>query len=259
MKPMGHIIILLSLCAIFAGNVMSDVSSDDNLMAKAKKLGPEYEKLLMMVKEKRAPIQTIDGELNIAQHPGVGPKDASVILIEFGDFQCPFCRRHLLGTAQELYENLVLTNQIRYVFFDYPMEAKHPLAAKAAAAARCAEEQAKYWEMRNTLYTSQKALHEGFLSKHAKMSGLNEAEFTSCLESDRYESAVMQDKAIGMSLGVKGTPTFFIGINKGDEVMLVRKIQGLQSYDVFEQEIFATIDGIQAQHETTVHTGLAGY
>ena len=89
-----------------------------------------------------------------------------------------FCKRHHLGAAQQIHEKLALTGQLRYVFLDFPMEAKHPLAAKAASAARCAEEQGRNWEMRSTKYTNQKALNEIFLVEHAKTAGLNDGEFS---------------------------------------------------------------------------------
>ncbi len=219
-------------------------------------LGAEYQKLLQMVKANRKPVQTIDGALGIAGRPGIGPKDAEVVLVEFGDFQCPFCRRHLLGAAQQIREQMVAANRVRYVFLDFPIEAKHPLAAQAAAAARCAEEQGKYWEMRNTLYTNQKALHEPFLVEHAKSAGLDEAAFTGCLESRRHGIAIREDKAIGKALGITGTPTFFLGINLGDEITLVRKIQGTQPYEVFKREILqAGVIAQQQMQERISHNG----
>lgn len=100
-------------------------------------LAAEYEKLMRAVRVRKKPVQVIDGTLNIAGRPGIGPKDAAVILVEFGDFQCPFCRVHLLGAAQQIRKKLVAENLLRYVFLDFPIEDKHPLAAQAAAAARC--------------------------------------------------------------------------------------------------------------------------
>jgi len=200
-------------------------------------LDAEYQRLMEMVKAKKKPVQSIDGSLGIAGRPGIGPKDAEVILVEFGDFQCTFCRRHLIGAAQQIREQLVTTGRLRYVFLDFPMEAKHPLAPQAAAAARCAEEQGRYWEMRNTLYRNQKALHELFLVEHAKSAGLDETAFTECLDSGRHDAAIREDILVGQSLGIRGTPTFFLGINRGDEITLVRKIQGTQPYEVFEREV----------------------
>jgi protein-disulfide isomerase len=254
MKDVKTIVTIFCLAVGFSITASADPQSETDGGGPAAKaetanaLDAEYRKLLQMVKAKRKPVQTIDGALCIADRPGIGPKDAEVILVEFGDFQCPFCRRHLLGAAQQIREKLVAANRVRYVFLDFPIEAKHPLAARTAAAARCAEEQGKYWEMRNTLYTNQKALHELFLVEHAKSAGLDEAAFTGCLESGRHNAAIREDQAVGKSLGVKGTPTFFLGINRGDEITLVRKIQGTQPYEVFEREILRA-DEIAKQQE----------
>ncbi len=253
MKGAKTVVAAICLAAGFAF-----MASADSQPESADALGAEYQKLLQMVKEKKKPVQTIDGTLGIAGRPGIGPKDAEVILVEFGDFQCPFCRRHLLGVAQQIRAKLVATNRVRYVFLDFPLEVKHPLAVQAAAAARCAEEQGKYWEMRNTLYTNQKALHELFLVEHAKSAGLDEAAFAGCLESGRHGDAIQQDQAIGKSLGIKGTPTFFLGINQGDQIILVRKIQGTQPYEVFEREILRAGE-IAQQHRIQERISYSGF
>ncbi len=238
--------------AVYADPVMNSEGQAPSIQSDAANdMDAEYEKLLRIIENKKAPVQSIDGALDIAGRPGVGPKDSDVILVEFGDFQCSYCKRHLLGAAQQIHEKLILTNQLRYVFLDFPMGKKHPLAAQAAVAARCAEEQGKYWKMRNTLYNNQKALHELFLAEHAKRSGLDEVAFSKCLHSGRYDAAIQQDQIVGRSLGIKGTPTFFLGINNGDEINLVRKIQGAQPYEVFEREILHALNIAKKQHETS--------
>ncbi len=254
MKDAKAIVTAFCLAVGFSVTALADPqeetagSGPNHVQETGNALDAEYQKLLQVVKANRKPVQTIDGALGIAGRPGIGPKDADVILVEFGDFQCPYCRRHLVGTAQQIREKLVVTNRLRYVFLDFPMEAKHPLAARAAAAARCAEEQGKYWAMRNTLYTNQKALHELFLVEHAKGAGLDEAAFAGCLESGRHDAAIRQDQVVGKSLGIKGTPTFFLGINHGDKITLVRKIQGAQPYEVFEREILRADEIARQQH-----------
>ena len=201
----------------------------------------EYEKLLRVIEKNRNPVQSFNSVLDIAGRPGIGAKDSDVILVEFSDYQCAFCRRHQMGAAQEIREKLVLGKQLRYVFLDFPMETRHPLAARAATAARCAEEQGKYWEMRSTMYENQKALDEVFLVEHAKNVGLNEEAFSNCQQSGQYDTAIQQDQLVGRSLGIKGTPTFFLGINNGKEIKLIRKIQGAQPYKVFEREILFAV------------------
>ncbi len=201
-------------------------------------LGVEYEKLLRIVQEKRKPVQIIDGSLDIAGRPGIGPKDAEVVLVEFGDFQCAYCRRHLQDAAQKIHEKLVSTQRLRYVFLDFPIESKHPMAAKVAVAARCAEEQGAYWKMRNILFNNQKTLHEVYLVEHAKAAGMEVSMFIACLKSGRHDTAILQDQIVGRSLEIRGTPTFFLGINNGNDITLVRKIVGSQPYEVFERAIF---------------------
>ncbi|MFK7847795.1 MAG: DsbA family protein [Rhodothermales bacterium] len=252
------------LTCIFATAYADQGMSQERVLASTQAeitddLGEEYKKLIRIVESKKAAVQTIDGSLNIADRPGMGPKDSEVILVEFGDFQCPFCKRHLKGTAQEIHQRLILKNQLRYVFLDYPMEAKHPFAIKAAIAARCAEEQGRYWEMRNALFNNQKALHEFFLVEHAKNAGMDDVEFNNCLQSGRYITAIRQDQIVGKSLGIKGTPTFFIGINKGDKIQMLRKIQGAQSYEVFEKEILQAIELAKSYRGELTKTNLSSY
>ncbi len=220
-----------SPCLVFGGGASTTETATNADME------AEYLRLMQIVKEKRKAVHAVRGSLSIVDRPGIGPRNADVVLIEFGDFQCPYCRRHMLDTAQEIFKILVSDNRLRYVFLDFPMETKHPLAFKAAVAAHCAEEQDKYWEMRNILYKSQKAIHEEFLLGHAKTAGLDEAAFSNCIDSERHNAAIQQDQLAGKSLGVKGTPAFYIGINNGKEVRLVRRIEGAQPYEVFEREI----------------------
>jgi len=235
---------------VYADHPVETDRGDSTVVAEYQNgLDAEYEKLMRLVEAARKPVQVIDGALDIAGRPGIGPKNAEVVLVEFSDFQCAFCRRHLLGAAQQIREKIVSANRVRYVFLDFPIEVRHPLAAQAAVAARCAEEQTKYWEMRNSLYTNQKALHKTFLIEHAKSAGLDDVAFTNCMQSGRHDAAIRQDKAVGKSLGVKGTPTFFLGINHGDEISLVRKIQGVQPYEVFEREILRAAEIIKQKHQ----------
>lgn len=231
---------LLGYCAVTANAESVKYQGEASISALQmadNELGDEYKELLRIIETKKAPIQSIDGTLNIAGRPGMGAVDSDVILIEFGDFQCPFCKRHLKNAAQKIYRNLVLSNKLRYVYMDFPVEIGHPFAKKAAIAARCAEEQGKYWEMRNALFNNQKALQEIFLAEHAKNAGIDAEKFNACIESGRYAAAIAEDQIVGRSLGIKGTPTFYIGLNRGDEVRIIRKIQGVHPYEVFEKEI----------------------
>lgn len=135
-----------------------------------------------------------------------GPEDAPVSIIEFSDFQCPYCRQvqPALAELQAKYGD-----KIRWSFKDLPLNAIHPDAQKAAEAARCAAEQDKFWEFRSAMFASSVISNELFQSTAADI-GIDSLSFTSCLNSDRHREAVLADSAEAESLGITGTPAFVI-------------------------------------------------
>ena len=174
-----------------------------------------------------------------------GNKDAKVTLVEFTDYQCPFCSRHLRDTLPQIDNDYVKTGKIRYVLREFPLEAIHPLAFKAAEAANCSGEQGKYWEMHDRLFANQNALAAQELPGHAEAVGLDAAKFKACLESGKYVAKVRKDLAEAQKAGVNGTPTFFVGLTdpKSSEIKAVRKIVGAQNYAAFK----AAIDSLLAE------------
>jgi protein-disulfide isomerase len=168
-----------------------------------------------------------------------GNKDAKVTLVEFTDYQCPFCSRHFRDTMPQIDNDYVKTGKIRYVLREFPLEAIHPLAFKAAEAANCSGEQGKYWEMHDRLFTNQNSLAAEQLPGHAEAVGLNGQKFKTCLDSGKYAAKLRKDLADAQKAGVNGTPTFFIGLSdsKGSEIKAVRKIVGAQNYAAFKDAI----------------------
>lgn len=163
----------------------------------------------------------------------IGDSDAPVTIIEYTDYQCPFCSRHFEETLPQIIENFVETGQVRYVFKDFPLTNIHPQATKAAEAARCAGEQEAYHAMHDSLFARQSEwggrtdAAELFVG-YAEDLDLDAESFAECLESGRMEDAVMADLREGVDLGVRGTPTFFIN---------GYYLSGAQPYSVFEQAI----------------------
>lgn len=135
-----------------------------------------------------------------------GPKDAKVTIIEFSDFQCPYCKV-AKGTVDELLKEY--TDKIRLVFKHFPLQF-HENAQKAAEAAECANDQGKFWEMYDYMFDNQDKLGTADLKKTTKNLGLNTSDFDGCLDSGKYEGKVKKDIEIGASFGVGGTPAFFI-------------------------------------------------
>lgn len=147
---------------------------------------------------------TID--VSVDDDPMLGKKDAPVTIIEFTDYQCPFC-----GRARPTVKQIVETygDKVHYVLRDFPLNF-HPQAQKAAEAAQCAGEQDKYWDYSNILWQNQRALDIPNLKKYAKQVGLDQKKFDECLDSGKMSPEVQKDLADGSKAGVTGTPSFFI-------------------------------------------------
>lgn len=146
-------------------------------------------------------------EVSEDDDPALGPADAKVVLIEFGDYECPFCKRWRLQVFDPLMEKYGA--QIRYVYRDFPLTSIHPEALPAAIAANCAGEQGKYWEFHDKLFLGDSLGHEVYL-QYAEELGLDMDAFQACLQDKAQEEEVMKDFREGLQLGVQGTPTFFI-------------------------------------------------
>ena len=164
-----------------------------------------------------------------------GQTDAKLTVIEFSDFQCPFCERFYRETLPLIEKEYIQTGKVRMVYRDFPMENIHPHAQKAAEAAQCAGEQGKYWEMHDAIFQNQKAIGVENLKKHAKGLGLAADRFNQCLDSSKYAEEVKKDLMDGQAAGVEGTPSFFIGTTGKDKTIQGFPIGGARPYAVFKQ------------------------
>jgi protein-disulfide isomerase len=153
--------------------------------------------------------------------PFLGSESAPVTLIEFSDFQCPFCQR-VAPTLKRLRETY--GDKVRVVWKDFPLTQIHPQAFKAGEAAHCAGEQGKYWEYHDRLFAKQQELQPADLKKHAADLGLEPAKFDACLDASKYGERVRNGVAQGTRLGVNSTPTIYIN---------GRMLSGAQPYETF--------------------------
>lgn len=142
-----------------------------------------------------------------------GPEDAAVTLVEYGDFQCPYC-----GAAFPVIKEIVdrMGNRLRFVFREFPLTEVHEFAEIAAEAAEAAGAQDKFWEMHDTIYENQDDLNVDHLFQWAQSIGLNMERFDRDLRSHRFQGKVHEDFMSGVHSGVNGTPTFFINENRYD-------------------------------------------
>ena len=169
-----------------------------------------------------------------------GSAEAPVTLVEFTDYQCPFCRRHFSTTMPQIVKDYVDSGKLRYVLKEFPIPSLHPGAPKAAEGALCAGDQEKYWEMHDAIFQIQRAVAPDQLKDKAAGLGLDLAAFSDCLDSDKYRDKVRADMAEGRKLGVRGTPSFFLGRTdpaNPDKITATKFISGAAGYATFRAAI----------------------
>lgn len=139
----------------------------------------------------------------------LGSSTAKVTMIEFADFQCPFCARYAQETFPQINKEYIKTGKIRYLFYHFPLLG-HQYAQKAAEAAECAGVKGKFWEMHDKIFENQSKISLNDLKQYASDLGLKTTEFNACLDESKFKDKVESDLKLGESLGVSGTPAFFI-------------------------------------------------
>ena len=170
-----------------------------------------------------------------------GDESASLVVLEFGDFQCPFCGRFARDTFGELDRDFIVTRKIQYAFRNFPLEQLHSSALGAARAGQCAAVQGRFWEMRGFLYGNQARLTEQIWLRPPHDLGLETAAFERCLAA-ADEKNIREDIEEGSRLGVVSTPTFLVGRRGPDQtVHLMRKIRGAHPLKVFEDVLTSLI------------------
>ncbi len=177
-------------------------------------------------------------QVSLDDDPVKGNPDATITIVEFSDFQCPFCKRFHQTTLPLILENYVDTGKVKFVYRDFPIESLHPNGAiPAALASECADEQGMFWEYHDKLFQNQKNWERlgteevvNVLKAYAEEFGLNTNQFNDCLNSAKYLDEVSKDYQEGNSYGITGTPTFFIGNEKSGYI----KLTGAQPYSSFQ-------------------------
>ena len=200
-----------------------DELDKDALIEKLRKEQP----LTVMLTAPRINVKT-------AGDPEVGGRNAPVTIVEFSDFQCPFCGRAepTLKHVRDKYGD-----KVRLVYLDFPLGI-HDHAIDAASAGRCAGEQGKFWQLHDLMFADQSKLKPDDLKADAKKLGLDTSKFNECLDKGRYKAAIEADMAKGRDLGVDGTPAFFIN---------GRPMQGAQPFERFQTTIDEELSNGQKQ------------
>jgi protein-disulfide isomerase len=165
----------------------------------------------------------------------IGRHDAPLTLVEYTDYQCPFCRQFHITTFDELKKNYIDTGKLRYVSLDFPLD-MHENARRAAVAARCAGDQGRFWELRHVMIVNANRLKPENLLTYATDLKFDMDKFQACVESDKYRADVDRQLAEGQAIGVSATPSFVLGRSNNDKVDGIRLV-GAMPYSVFDGKI----------------------
>lgn len=187
--------------------------------------------------------------IDVSGKPALGNNDARVSMLEFSDFQCPFCGAYARETLPRIVADYVNSGRVRYVVLNFPLEQPHPFAEKAAEAALCAQDQGRFWQAHDRFFADPQKLSIGDMPGHAAALGLDASGFMDCIKAGRHAAAVERDRSEGETLGVQGTPTFFIGTidpeNRG-RVHALRSLVGnvpLREFQKAIEEVLAESEG----------------
>ena len=172
---------------------------------------------------------------DLGKHPVKGSETATLTLIEFTDYQCPYCSKYFRETYPQIEQSYIETGKLRYVKFDTPLEGIHKLAFKAALATHCADEQGKYWDMDRRLFENQGSL-EPFRA-HAEVLGLEVTKFEDCMAIEKYAATIHEDTTAALKVGARGTPSFLLAeIDPGDpsKVIGIQLMRGALPFSAFK-------------------------
>jgi protein-disulfide isomerase len=218
----------------------------DALLEGQKAMQKDIQAIKDIASGKKPPLENVF--ISLDGDPSVGEEKAPITIVEFADYQCPFCGRHATQTFPQLLDGEIKTGKIRYVYKDFPLDSIHPMAFKAAEAAHCAGEQGKYWEMHERLFKNQQALASQELQGHAVALGLNGDLFKQCLDSGKFTANVKRDIEEGLKYGVKGTPSFFVGTldpTNSKRMRAISMFSGAQPLSAFQK----AFDGVLSAPE----------
>jgi len=190
------------------------------------------------------PQQPTKGVVTVDDDPVLGDKNAPITIVEFSDYECPFCKRHFDETLPQLVKNYVDTGKVKIVYRDFPLSFHDPMATKEAVAANCAREQGgdkKYFEFHDEIFkrttSNGNGLNDEKIQTIAKDLGLNTGKFSTCLSNQAQADEVKKDIADGTAAGASGTPTFVIGKTTSNGEVDGDLVVGAQPFAAFQAVI----------------------
>ena len=238
------IIILVGITAFFAGSYTSNLNSNQ---ISVEDLDEAIAKLELKLLQNQLPTKQAAEPVKISvdDDPIMGDSDAPITIVEFSDFQCPFCARFHTQTLPSILEEYIEQGKVKLVFRDFPIQSIHPNALPASVAAECANDQNKFREMHDALFEKQSEWNKletvealSLFSQYASEMQLDQESFDSCLTSGKHIPEIQNDLSDGRDYGVTGTPGFFVG---NDQIGFV-ELKGAQPFESFKKVIDAQLN-----------------
>jgi len=238
------LIVLVGITAFFAGSYTTNLNSNQ---ISEEDLDKALAKLELKLLQNKLPTQQPPApvKISIDDDPMFGNPDAPITIVEFSDFECPFCARFHVQTLPSLFEEYIDQGKVRLVFRDFPIQSIHQNALPAAVAANCANDQGKFKEMHDMIFENQNEWNKqetvnalSTFSQYAASMQLDQELFDSCLTSGKHIPEIRKDLDDGRDYGVSGTPGFFVG---NDEIGYV-ELKGAQPFESFKKVIDAQLD-----------------
>lgn len=208
----GALLAMLTACAAAQAQGMTERQADE-ILKELRAIRHALEQQQAPAAQARAPQPPPNAKVSIPFASGghsIGRADAPLVMVEYSDYQCPFCRQYHVGTFNDIKKNYVDSGRVRYINRDFPL-AFHENARRAAMAARCAGEQGRFWDLRHAMIVNASELGGQNIVKYASEIKLQVSGFQACLDSGRYAKDVDRDLEEGAQTGVSGTPSFVIG------------------------------------------------
>lgn len=240
------LVIVIAISAFFAGNYVSNFNSDKVTQSDLNNAFAKLEEKILTSTQPSVQPNTQPIKVSVDDDPMKGNPDAPITIIEFSDYECPFCGKFYTDTLPLIEENYINTGKVNFVYRDFPIQSIHPNAVPTAMAAECADDQEMFWPYHDMIFENKRTWEKqrgqslvNELVQYAVVLGLDAEEFTVCLESNKHLDEVRNDLQDGQSYGISGTPGFFIGNDNSGYI----KISGAKPYQTFVE----ILEGMLAQ------------
>jgi protein-disulfide isomerase len=246
--------LLLALAAGPSPGALPDDKWVEEILVQLSEFRKTQGDLVKQVEELKAQVASLQGsagqkggagvslDLKDASYPFIGDEKAQIAIVEFSDFECPYCRKHKQTTLPALAKSYVESGQVRYYFVDYPLSF-HPQAMSAAVAGVCAHQQGAFWKMHDALFGNQNSLGSELYLKLAGDLSLNREKFEACLANPKTKQKVAQHAELADQAGVQGTPAFLVGRLKNGVLTDARAISGARPATDFDKVLSKYLPG----------------